>query len=192
MRTLTRIIVLLGLTLILVPAKLAILRAQTMSLLEAGGNYNYMRTNAPPGGCGCFSLNGGAAWISYNPFGQLAIVGELSVQHASNVLGSGAGLTLTSYQAGPRYRFPQVRRLVPFAQVLLGGSHASGSYASNTGLANGFAATMGGGIDVELTNRVAIRAFQADYAFTHFPNGVNDHQNNLRLSMGVAFKLGKR
>src|SRR6266436_676210 len=150
MRTLTRIVVLLGLTLILLPAKLAIVRAQSMSLLEAGGNYNYLRTNAPPGGCGCFSMNGG----------------ELSVQHASNVLGSGAGLTLSSYQAGPRYRFPQVRRFVPFAQVLLGGSHASGSYASDTGLSNAFAATMGGGIDVELTSRVAVRAFQADYDFT--------------------------
>ncbi len=192
MRTLTRIVVLLGLTLILLPAKLAIVRAQSMSLLEAGGNYNYLRTNAPPGGCGCFSMNGGAAWISYNSFGPLAIVGELSVQHASNVLGSGAGLTLSSYQAGPRYRFPQVRRFVPFAQVLLGGSHASGSYASDTGLSNAFAATMGGGIDVELTSRVAIRAFEADYAFLHFPNGVNDHQNNLRISVGIAFKLGKR
>ncbi len=151
MRTLTRIVVLLGLTLILLPAKLAIVRAQSMSLLEAGGNYNYLRT-----------------------------------------LGSGAGLTLTSYQAGPRYRFPQVRRFVPFAQVLLGGSHASGSYASDTGLSNAFAATMGGGIDVELTSRVAVRAFEADYAFLHFPNGVNDHQNNLRISVGIAFKLGKR
>jgi outer membrane immunogenic protein len=192
MRTLTRIIVLLGLTLILVPAKLANVRAQSMSLVEAGGNYNYMRTNAPPGGCGCFSMNGGAAWISYNPFGPLAIVGELSVQHASSVLGSGAGLTLTSYQVGPRYRFRQVRRLVPFAQVLLGGSRASGSYASDMGLSNAFAATMGGGIDVELTSRVDVRAFQADYAFLRFPNGVNDHQNNLRISFGIVFKLGKR
>ena len=192
MRTLIRISVLLGLTLILVPAKSAMVRAQSMNLLEVGGNYNYVRTNAPPGGCGCFSLNGGAAWISYNPFGRLAIVGELSVQHASNVLGSGAGLTLTSYQAGPRYRFPQVRRVVPFAQILLGGSHASGSYASDTGLSNAFAATMGGGIEVELTSRVALRAFQADYAFLHYPNGANDHQNNLRISVGLAFKLGKR
>lgn len=192
MRILIRISLLLGLTLILVPAKSAMVRAQSMSLMETGGNYNYVRTNAPPGGCGCFSMNGGAAWISYNPFGPLAFVGELSVQHASNVLSSGAGLTLTSYQAGPRYRFPEFRRVVPFAQVLLGGSHASGSYASGTGLSNAFAATMGGGIDVELTSRVVLRAFQADYAFLHFPNGVNDHQNNLRISMGIAFKLGKR
>jgi peptidoglycan-associated lipoprotein len=187
-----RIIVLLSFTLILVPAKLAIVRAQSMSLLEAGGNYNYMHTNAPPGGCGCFSLNGAAGWISYNRFGPLAIVGELSVQHASSVLGSGTGLTLTSYQAGPRYRFRQVRRFVPFVQVLLGGSRASGSYASDMGLSNAFAATMGGGIDVELTSRVTVRAFQADYAFLHFPNGVNDHQNNFRISMGIAFRLGKR
>lgn len=192
MRILIRITLLLGLTLILVPSELAIVRAQSLSLMEAGGNYNYLRTNAPPGGCGCFSMNGGSAWVSYDTFGSLAMVGELSVQHTSNVLGSGAGLTLTSYQAGVRYRFRKNGRVMPFAQVLLGGSHASGSYASDTGLSNAFAATMGGGIDVVLTNRVALRAFQADYALMHFPNGVNGHQNNLRISLGLVFKLGKR
>ena len=192
MRMWTRIIVVLGITLTLMPSKSAMLRAQSLSFMEAGASYNYVRTNAPPGGCGCFSMNGGGAWISYERFGALAIVGELSVQHASNISGSGAGLTLTSYQGGLRYRFRQVGRVVPFAQVLLGGSHASGNYASDTGLSNAFAATMGGGIDVELTNRVALRAFQADYDFTHFNNGMNDHQNNLRISMGLVFKLGKR
>jgi len=192
MRIWTRIIVLLGLTLTLLPPKSAIVSAQSVSSMEMGASYNYVHTNAPPGGCGCFSMNGGGGWISYSPFAAVAIVGELSMQHASNVSGSGAGLTLTSYQAGLRYRFPQVRRVVPFAQVLLGGSHASGNYASDGGLSNAFAATMGGGIDVPLTSGVAVRAFQADYYFTHFPNAVNDHQNNLRISVGLVFKLGKR
>ncbi|HET6929295.1 MAG TPA: outer membrane beta-barrel protein [Candidatus Acidoferrum sp.] len=192
MRIWTRIIVLFGLTLALLPSKSAVASAQSLSSMEVGANYNYVRTNAPPGGCGCFSMNGGGAWISYDPFAPVSIVGELSVQHASNISGSGADLTLTSYQAGFRYRFPQVRRIVPFAQVLLGGSHASGNYASDGGFSNAFAATMGGGIDVQLTNRVAVRAFQADYYFTHFSNGVNDHQNNLRISMGLVFKLGKQ
>jgi outer membrane immunogenic protein len=192
MRILTRIILLSGLALILIPAKSAMVMAQSLSLLEVGGSYNYLRTNAPPGGCGCFSMNGGSAWISYDKFGALALVGELSVQHASNISGSGADLTLASYQAGLRYRFRKDSRVMPFAQVLLGGSHASGSYASGTHLSNAFAATMGGGLDVGVTKRLAIRAFQADYALTHFPNGVNDHQNNLRISLGIVYKLGKR
>src|SRR5689334_7656735 len=192
MRIWKRIIVLLGLTLALLPSKSAIVSAQSPSFMEVGASYNYVRTNAPPGGCGCFSMNGGGAWISYGPFAAVSIVGELGMQHASNVSGSGAGLTLTSYQAGLRYRFHHVRRVVPFAQVLLGGSYASGNYASDGNLSNAFAATMGGGIDVHLTNRVAVRAFQADYFLTHFPNAVNDHQNNLRISMGMVFKLGKQ
>jgi outer membrane immunogenic protein len=35
------------------------------SPLEAGADYNYVRANGPPGGCGCFSMNGGNAWFSY-------------------------------------------------------------------------------------------------------------------------------
>lgn len=192
MRIWTRIIVLLGLTLALLPSKSAIVSAQGPSLMEVGASYNYVRTNAPPGGCGCFSMNGGGAWISYGPFAAVSIVGELGMQHASNISGSGAGLTLTSYQAGLRYRFPHVRRVVPFAQALLGGSHASGNYASDGGLSNAFTATMGGGFDVQLTNGVAVRAFQADYYLTHFPNAVNDRQNNLRISIGLILNLGKR
>ena len=37
--------------------------AQTFARIELGANYNYARTNAPPGGCGCFSLNGGSGWF---------------------------------------------------------------------------------------------------------------------------------
>jgi len=52
--------------------------------------------------------------------------------------------------------------------------------------------TAGGGLDVELTKRFAVRAFQADYYLTHFANGVNDHQNNLRISVGLVLRLGKK
>jgi hypothetical protein len=48
----------------------------------------------------------------------------------------------------------------------------------------------GGGLDIGLTRHIAVRAFEADYYLTRFDNGVNDHQNNLRIDAGVVIRLG--
>jgi outer membrane immunogenic protein len=169
--------------------------AQTFERLEAGANYNYVGSNAPPGACGCFSANGGSAWFGYNFNRNLAVVGELSSGHASNIDGTTAGLTLTSYLAGPRYSWHRRDFIVPFGQFLLGGAHASGALTPEaSGLAgseNAFALMAGGGIDIEVARRVAFRAFQLDYYLTRFDNGVNHHQNNFRMSIGIVFRFGR-
>src|SRR5690242_15135811 len=126
MRIWKRIIVLLGLTLALLPSKSAIVSAQSPSFMEVGASYNYVRTNAPPRGFGFFCMIGVVAGMASVPFAAVSIVGVLVMQHATIVSGSGAVLPLSSFQAGLRYRFLHVRRVVPFAPVLLGGSYASG------------------------------------------------------------------
>lgn len=164
--------------------------------IEVGGGYTYVHSNVPPGGCGCFSLNGGGAWAAVDLNDHFAIVAEVSVQHSSNVASSGGDLTLASYVFGPRYMLHSVKRLHPFAQVLVGGAHASGSEAPGSnglpGSANAFAATMGGGLNYSLTEHWSLRPIEADYYLTHFTNGSNDHQNNLRISAGVFFHFGKK
>jgi hypothetical protein len=50
--------------------------------------------------------------------------------------------------------------------------------------------TAGGGLDIGLTRHIAVRAFEADYYLTRFDNGVNDHQNNLRIAAGVVIRFG--
>jgi outer membrane immunogenic protein len=168
--------------------------AQSGSRLEVGADYNYARSNAPTGGCGCFGLNGGSGWASFNFTHSLGVVGEIASQYASNISGTGADLTLTSYLAGPRYTWTHAGRLAPFAQVLVGGAHAGGTLSPGSsglpGSANAFAMTAGGGVDVGLTRRFALRAFEADYYLTRFDNGVNDHQNNLRIGIGLVVRFG--
>jgi outer membrane immunogenic protein len=162
--------------------------------LDAGVDYNYVRTNLPAGGCGCFALNGGNGWVAFNFSRSLGIVGEIASQDASNISSTGADLTLTSFLAGPRYRRRVAGHFAPFVQVLLGGAHAGGSLApGNSGLlgsANAFAMIAGGGLDIGLTRHIALRAFEADYYLTRFNNGVNDHQNNLRIAAGVIIRFG--
>jgi hypothetical protein len=77
-----------------------------------------------------------------------------------------------------------------FARVLVGGTHTgvsvdpSGPHASDFTLS--FAA--GGGLDLNLTNKAAVRILQADYVRT---SALGISQNNYRLSAGMLFRLGK-
>jgi outer membrane immunogenic protein len=166
-------------------------QAQDFPRVDVGLDYNYVRTNAPPGGCGCIALHGGDGWAAFNFTHSIAIVGQVSGQHASNINGSGADLTFTSFLAGPRYSFDVTRRVVPFGQVLFGGAHASGSLPGDflVGSSSAFAMTAGGGVDIGLSTHFAIRAAQLDYFMTRFRNGINDRQNNLRLSAGVVLRF---
>jgi outer membrane immunogenic protein len=168
-------------------------KAQDVPRVDMGVDYNYVRTNAPPGGCGCITLHGGDGWVAFNFMPSIALVGQVSGQHASNIEGSGADLTLSSFLVGPRYSFTVTRRIVPFAQVLLGGAHATGSLAPDhigiAGSSNAFAMTAGGGLDIGLSRHLAIRTAQIDYFMTRFSNGVNDRQNNLRLSAGIVLRF---
>jgi outer membrane immunogenic protein len=164
------------------------------SLVDVGVDYNYVRSNLPAGGCGCFALNGGAGWVAFNFSRSLGVVGEIASQGASNISSTDADLTLTSFLAGPRYRRTVATRFAPFVQLLLGGAHAGGSLAPGSsglpGSANAFAMIAGGGLDIGLTRHIALRAFEADYYLTRFDNGVNDHQNNLRIAAGVIIRFG--
>lgn len=120
----------------------------------------------------------------------------MAAQHASNIAPFSADLTLTSFLAGVRYKSKPAGAFVPFVQFLLGGAHASGDLAPGTrgipGSANAFALTTGSGVDIRLTGHFALRVIQADYYYTRFTNGLNDHQNNLRLSEGLIFRFGSR
>jgi peptidoglycan-associated lipoprotein len=165
------------------------------SRLEFGGDYNWVHSNAPPGGCGCFSANGGDGWASWRVWPGLSIVGEGATQRASNVNGTSAGIKMISFLGGPRLSVTSRHRLEPFAKVLAGGAHASGDLTPLTsgapGSATVFAMTAGGGADFGVTPSFAIRLIDAEYFYTRFNNGTNDHQNSVRLAAGIVIRLGR-
>jgi outer membrane immunogenic protein len=165
---------------------------------ELAFGYSYLHSNAPPGGCGCFSLNGGNATFAL-PIGasRFSVVGDVTVTHSGAVTSAGDSLTLSTFMAGARYR-PHFghSRFQPFGQVLIGLAHASGSLAegqnpasANAGAA--FAGQAGGGVDLHASRRFSIRLVEADYLATEFDNGGNDHQNNVRITTGVVIHFGQ-
>ena len=173
------------------------LLAQGQPSQEIAFDYSYIHTNAPPGGCGCFSMNGGGGSYAYHFGPQFAMVADIEAVHASKIDGTNADLTLTSFLAGPRfyYRRPGAR-LVPYGQILLGAVRGTGGLAAAN--SNGepssavFGSTLGAGLEYNLSHSFTLRVVEIDYFVTTFDNRVNGRQNNLRVTSGVAYHFGKR
>jgi opacity protein-like surface antigen len=60
-----------------------------------------------------------------------------------------------------------------------------------------FAMAVGGGIDINVSDHVAIRAIQADYLMTRYEDERSfgsgaDSQHNARFSVGIVFRFGNR
>jgi peptidoglycan-associated lipoprotein len=160
---------------------------------ELALDYSYVRSNAPPAGCTCFNLNGGSATFAW-PIGHdgFELAGDVTVAHGGGIASNTYSLTLSAYTAGARYRIePKQSSFEPFGQVLVGLAHSSGTLVqgltpatANAGAA--FAANLGGGLDLRATRQFSVRLIEANYLLTTIDNGVNNHQNNLRLSAGVV------
>jgi len=163
--------------------------------LEISLAYSADRTNGVVGGCGCFWMDGGKAEAVANFTREWSAVAELAGEHANNINSAGESLGLVSYLFGPRYSFRNRSRLVPFAQALVGGVHGFDALfpgpAGSAPNPDAFAFAAGGGLNVRLSRRFALRLIQAGYEQTHLPNDGNNRQNHLRISAGVIFRFGQ-
>src|SRR5580700_11734872 len=93
---------------------------------DAAATYQWVRSNAGPGQCGCFGLNGGGVSGSWNVLGPWSVVADLSSGFTNSGAPAGHSLTLTSFMAGARYQLPGLHRtwahgahrVQPLAQLL--------------------------------------------------------------------------
>lgn len=90
-----------------------------------------------------------------------------------------------SYMFGPVFAW-RSPRLTPFARFLLGGTTENVG-GSSIGDYNGFSWAVGGGIDVTVSKRIAVRFADLDYESVHVPH--NGAANGLRYSGGVVFRF---
>ena len=157
--------------------------AQQTSLADVSAGYSYFRL----GGSGGANLNGVSGSAALNANNWFGVVGDLGAYHGSP---SGVGLTTVTYTVGPRFSYRAADStipVVPFAQVLLGGSHLSASYGGFGASSNPFAYSFGGGADVG-SGKISLRP-QVDY-FGLRANGLTT--NSIRISVGIVFHVGQK
>jgi hypothetical protein len=97
-----------------------------------------------------------------------------------------------SYHFGPRFAARRKRATV-FAHALFGASNLK---TELTGFGQrfvfsdtGFSLVAGGGLDIRVNDRVAVRAFQLDYLRVRF---FGETENRGRLAFGIVFRFGKK
>jgi len=158
---------------------------------EVSGAFSYVRADS--NNSGGFNLLGGSGEFTYHVRQWLALTADGGGYHFRG-LPTGISSTMYTYAAGPRITFRNYRRMTPFVQALVGGGRLTASSDNVHAAENSVVFLAGGGIDVPLSRRFAIRAVQADYLLTRFSlaNGSSASQHNLRLSFGVVFRFGDR
>ena len=159
-------------------------------------------------------LHGGSASVAFNLNRYLGLVADIGGYDDSQLQLTGSGAneplvvnssgTAYTFLFGPRLSFRNSTRFTPFAQILVGGVHASDvtiSGCTGTGCTplptqTALAMTAGGGLDIWLTRHFSIRAVQAEYLMTRFADvaygstGAATTQNDLRLSSGLLIGFG--
>jgi opacity protein-like surface antigen len=163
-------------------------QAQEIPRTETFGGYSYIRLDADLNNDQ--DLNGFNASFTYNLNQILGITGEISGNYGdTRVAGANADLNTYFFLFGPKFAFRGNSRVTPFAHVLLGVVRFDVDTGLRDTTTTQFAVAVGGGVDFNITEKVALRVAQADYILTRL---ANSNQNNIRVSTGFVLKLGEQ
>ncbi len=157
--------------------------AQDTSKAEVFGGYSWAGGN----------FHGWNSLVTGNVTKRFGITADFSGHYGNELEGSIlVKQNAHSFLFGPRYSF-RGKRLTPFVYALFGVTrfHESATISGQRLSASdsGFSSALGGGLDIKVNERVAIRAFQIDY---FRPNFFGEAHNRGRLAVGVVLHLGKK
>jgi len=163
--------------------------------VDVFGGYQYLHigggnTNGPTTGQ---SFNGFDANARFNFAKYAGIEGDFSGSYATV---QGVSLKNYTYAGGPVI-FLSNGTIKPFAHVLVGGIHLSGSQSGLSVSWNGYTIAAGGGVDVKVDRAIAVRLIQADWLYYNFSStsagGVPvpsfSGSNNVRIASGIVFRF---
>jgi opacity protein-like surface antigen len=144
--------------------------AQETPKAEVFGGYSYFRGDLDA------NFHGWHSSVAGNLNNWFGVTGDVSGHYVENV-------NLHLFLFGPRFSYRKGDRVTPFAQTLVGAVRLGGADFDNTA----FAWAAGGGFDINVSKRVAVRVIDANYILLR-DNGISAH--NGRLSTGIVFRLG--
>jgi opacity protein-like surface antigen len=168
---------------------------------EIGGNtkpvelfigFGYMR--APDESAKSLVGFNGSLFYDFTP--HVAVGGDVGIMFGSTTDTVGTtkidiSLHRQTFLFGPQFSFQATDKVKVFVHPLFGGvrdtSKTTFGTSSGTSSGTAFAMAFGGGVDVNLTDRLAIRPIAFDYMPTHFGT---QWQNNYRISTGLVIRFG--
>jgi opacity protein-like surface antigen len=149
---------------------------------EAFAGFSYLRLDA--GLRNDRDMNGFNTSLTYNFNRFLGATGEIGGNYG-NAVGSGVKADQFFFLFGPKFAYRGNSRVTPFAHVLPGVVRLNVDFGANDASTTQFALATGGGLDINISDRIAVRGAQADYIMSRL-GGI---QNNLRVSTGFVFKF---
>jgi opacity protein-like surface antigen len=159
--------------------------AQEIPKAELFGGYSYAGGN----------FHGWNASVTGNVNGWLGLTADFSGHYGGSTEGDifTEKQRANSYLFGPRVSFRKRKRVSPFVYALFGVSRLSvrETFMGQTFAASdsGFGTAIGGGLDIRLNKRLALRAFQLDYLRTNF---FDETGHRGRLAFGLVLRLGQK
>jgi hypothetical protein len=151
---------------------------------EFFAGYSYMRSNLDNDSLGTAGLNGINLQATAYFHENLGITADVTRGSGSNVEESGVDVHRWTYLFGPTYSLHTSSQVTPFVHVLFGLDHERfSSQPAPDYITHSFAADFGGGLDVKLADRVALRLAELDYIHTDHTSG----ENAFRYSAGIVF-----
>ena len=159
---------------------------------EISGGYSYQGFESQ-------NMNGwqGSVGASLAPW--LRLVGDFSGHYASESVSSddfsvSADNSLYTYRFGPRFTKRTSDKWSMFAQTMFGGANLKSSAFTTTSggtidvssSVNGFAMGLGGGLDIDATERVSIRLIHAEYTNLRVQG---QNADGARLSFGLVYRF---
>lgn len=155
---------------------------------ELFGGYSYLHSMD---GQDRLNLHGWNASIAGNLNDWFGLVADFHGHYGSPevFIFSAGDLREHSFFGGPKIAYRKNDRFTPFGHALFGMTRTNFDVFSFGFAERSFTTAFGGGLDVNLSDRIAVRAVQADWVQTHFDR---DRQNSLRLSFGVVFRFGEK
>jgi hypothetical protein len=150
---------------------------------EIGGMYSLHHNDI-----GTFPI-GWVFTVGGNVTSWMAIVGEVGGGYKS-LTESGADVTIREHTVlgGVKVASRRSGAAVPFVQVLTGVGNIGAGALGYSASINAFALQTGGGVDVKMSARTALR-IQGDYRMLRRNS---ENLNEYRFAVGVMFGIGKR
>jgi hypothetical protein len=154
--------------------------AQQTPPVEVSAGYSYLRL----GGSGGLNQHGGSVSVAGNVNNWFGIVGDFGAYHNSPF---GASFNTYTFMFGPRFSL-RAGKVTPFVQTLFGGAHLKASGFGVSSSITPFAASVGGGVDLQLSRHIDLRP-QVDYIALRSHGST---QNVGRASLDLVFRFGGR